>query len=72
MDTQSSVEKRMPPYRPYASKAQQRLLHAKAEQGEISKSEVEGKDKATSFAHLPERVIKKKSGTAKKRVRRSK
>jgi hypothetical protein len=72
MDTQSSVEKRMPPYRPYASKAQQRLLHAKAEQGEISKSEVEGKDKATSFAHLPERVTKKKSGTAKKRVRRSK
>jgi hypothetical protein len=50
----------MPPYKPYASKAQQRLLHAKAERGEISQGEIKGKDKATNFSHLPEMVKRKK------------
>jgi hypothetical protein len=52
----------MPPYKPYVSKAQQRLLHAKAERGEISQGEIEGKDKATNFSHLPEHVKGKKKG----------
>ena len=52
----------MPPYKQYASKAQQRLIHAKAERGEISQGEVKGKDKVTDFGHLPERVKGKKKG----------
>jgi hypothetical protein len=50
----------MPPYKPYASKAQARKLHAMANDGEIAKSEVAGKDKATDFKHLPERKSMKK------------
>lgn len=46
----------MPPYKPYASKAQARKLHAMANRGEIAKSEVAGKDKATNFKKIPERV----------------
>lgn len=40
---------------PYASKAQQRLFHAKAARGEISKAKVKEFDQATDFSHLPER-----------------
>jgi hypothetical protein len=59
----------MPPYKPYASKAQQRLLHAKAERGEISQGEIKGKDKATNFSHLPEHVKRKKEKNGHKHVR---
>jgi len=63
----------MPPYKPYDSKAQQRLLHAKAERGEISQAEIKGKDKATNFSSLPEHVKSKtKKGKVKKHVRWSK
>jgi hypothetical protein len=51
----------MPPYAPYASRAQQRLLHAKATKGEISPKEIAGKDKATDFSTLQERVKVKKT-----------
>lgn len=51
--------------KPYASKAQQRKLHAMAERGEISQAEVARKDKATkkkkgSFKSLPKKVRRKK------------
>lgn len=59
----------MPPYKPYASKAQQRLLHAKAERGEISREEIRGKDKTTDFSHLPERAHAKKEKKVRKRAR---
>ena len=57
----------MPPYKPYASKAQQRLLHSKAERGKISQGEIKGKDKATNFSHLPEHVEGKKKKKGRKR-----
>jgi uncharacterized protein YjhX (UPF0386 family) len=50
----------MPPYKPHASKAQQRLLHAKAARGEISQEEIKGKDNSTNFSHLREVVKRKK------------
>lgn len=40
---------------PYASKAQQRLFHAKEARGEISHKTVAEYDKSTDFKHLPER-----------------
>jgi hypothetical protein len=43
---------------PYASKAQQGLLHATAERGEISQGEIKGM--AVTFSHLPEVVKRKK------------
>jgi hypothetical protein len=46
----------MPPYKPYASKAQARKLHALAGEGKIAESEVAGKDKATDFDEIPERL----------------
>ena len=55
----------MPPYTPYASRAQQRLLHAKAAKGEISVREIAGKDKATDFSTLPQHVKVKKTAPAK-------
>jgi len=50
----------MPPYRRVKSKAQRRLLFAKARRGEISMSEARGKARAAKGHKLPERVHKKK------------
>lgn len=55
----------MPPYKPYASRAQQRLLHAKAERGEISQAEIKGKDKSTDFTNLPDHLKGKKKVRAR-------
>lgn len=45
---------------PYASKAQQRLFHAKEARGEIKASVVKEFDKSTNFKRLRERVRRKK------------
>jgi hypothetical protein len=58
----------MPPYKPYASRAQQRLFHAKAERGEISNAEIKGKDKATVFSDLPDYKKRRKKIVRKSAV----
>lgn len=44
----------------YASKAQQRFMHAAAARGDISKAAVERRDKGTNFKRLVARVKRKK------------
>ena len=44
---------------PFKSKAQQRYMHAKADDGEISKKVVKEFDKETDFDNLPEKAKKK-------------
>ncbi len=51
----------MPPYKPFASKAQQGKLHALAAEGKISADDIHGKDEATKkkaggFKGLPGHV----------------
>lgn len=46
----------MPPYTPNASKAQQRLMFAKAGRGEISMADAKGRAQASDYAHLPAHV----------------
>lgn len=53
----------MPPYHQNASMAQQRLLFAKAERGEVAKSDALGRARASKGKHLPERVSKRSSST---------
>lgn len=45
----------MPPYAPVTSKAQSRLLFAKAHRGELSLDDAKGKTEAADFPSLPER-----------------
>lgn len=49
----------MPPYTPVKSKAQSRLLFAKANRGEISEEDARGKTRAADFSALPERLKKR-------------
>jgi hypothetical protein len=46
----------MPPYTPVKSKAQSKLLFAKARRGELSMAEARGKTRAADFSSLPEHV----------------
>jgi hypothetical protein len=46
----------MPPFKPFKSGAPHRKLRAMAARGDIATSEVEGKEKATAFDEIPERV----------------
>lgn len=50
----------MPPYKPVVSKAQSRLLFAKANRGELSMAEAKGKTRAANFKALPQRVRKRR------------
>jgi hypothetical protein len=61
----------MPPYSAVKSKAQSRLLFAKAARGEgISMEDARGKTRAANFKKLPDRVKKKKVKRAPKRAAR--
>ena len=51
----------MPPYSPNASKAQQRLMFAKANRGEVSMDDAVGRARASEGKKLPERVGRKRS-----------
>lgn len=46
----------MPPYKPYASRAQEKKLNAMAGRGEISQEEVNGKNRASKGMKLPQRI----------------
>lgn len=46
----------MPPYHSNASMAQQRLMFAKANRGEVSMADAKGRARASKGKHLPERV----------------
>lgn len=46
----------MPPYHANASKAQQRLMFAKADRGEVSMADAKGRARASTGKRLPERV----------------
>lgn len=46
----------MPPYHANASKAQQRLMFAKANRGEVSMADAKGRARASKGKRLPERV----------------
>jgi len=46
----------MPPYHKNVSKAQQRLLFAKAGRGDVSMADARGRAKATDYTTLPEHV----------------
>jgi hypothetical protein len=49
----------MPPFQKNKSKAQQRLMFAKANRGEVSMEDAVGRARASKGAHLPERKRKK-------------
>ena len=44
----------MPPFTPNASKAQQRLMFAKADKGEVSMADAKGRARASKGKRLPE------------------
>jgi hypothetical protein len=46
----------MPPYHPNASRAQQRLMFAKANRGEVSQADAIGRARATDYKALPDHV----------------
>ena len=56
----------------YDSKAQQRLMHAKAERGEISQETIDDRDKNTDFSHLPERSHSSKAKSLREHLRKKK
>ena len=59
----------MPPYNPVTSKAQSRLLFAKARRGEIREEDARGKTRAANFKALPERVHGKRGKRPKMKPR---
>ena len=52
----------MPPYQKNRSKAQQRLMFAKAARGEVSMADARGRARASKGSPLPEKVGKKTRG----------
>ncbi len=60
----------MPPYKPAASMAQERLLFAKERRGELEPGEAEGKAHAAKGMNLPEYVGRKPKRKGKGRSRR--
>ena len=60
----------MPPYHENASMAQQRLMFAKANRGEVSMEDAIGRARASKGAHLPERVGRKKKASKGRSRRR--
>ncbi len=46
----------MPPFKPYASQAQERLFNSKAKPSGVSKEDVEGKNKVSKGKSLPSKV----------------
>lgn len=51
----------MPPYHQNASMAQQRLLFAKANRGEVSMADAKGRARASKGKHLPRYVAHRKA-----------
>jgi hypothetical protein len=46
----------MPPFKPYSSKAQERLFNSKAKPEGVSDEDVQGKNKVSKGMNLPTRV----------------
>jgi hypothetical protein len=60
----------MPPFSQNKSKAQQRLMFAKANRGEVSMADAVGRARASKGKHLPERKRKKSRKRSRRRGRR--